>query len=747
MPDGGRGAGAAAWVVRRRRWVIAAWAAAAAVLAPAAARVERALDVSARVAGSESAAVEEALRTRFATPFAHYAVLVLTGAPRPSTPGGTALLRAVVRDVEAVAGVTRTASYLNATDSAFAPPGGGTFVLVGLAGAPRELEVMVPRLRAAGARLARDWRPSHPALALRWTGDVVLNHDLRVTSAAEAAGAERRALPLTLALLVAAFGTLVAALLPLAAASVAITIALGAAALAAAHWPLSVLLQNVVTMLGLGLGVDYALLMVSRFREEAAGAASPHEAAARALCGAGHTIVLSAAAVLIGFAGLVLVPLNELRAVAVGGAAVVVLAALVAVTLVPALLAALGGGVEAGRLVRRGAAARAAARAAAQDRWRRWGRWVAARPALVLAVAGAPTLLLAAQARRIETALPRGDWLPPAMESARALSDLTRIGRDGVVHALRVVVELPAGASVLEGDGWRAVARASRALAADPRVERVQSLPALVRQDEPNAMLLSLLPADALRSLTSRDQRSAVIEVLPASGTDFPALTRLVRELRARDPAALTGVPGARLRVGGMPAFNADYEDAIAGRLPTVVALVLGGTLLALSVGFRSVLVPLKALALNLVSVAGALGAVVLVFQDGHGAALLGAPPAMGSLFPALPALVFCLVFGLSMDYEVFLVARVADARRAGLDDREALAEGLARTGGLITSAAAIMVVVFGAFVLGDFLMIKVLGFALATAVLLDATVVRMAIGPALLALAGRWNWWPGERK
>ena len=582
-------------------------------------------------------------------------------------------------------------------------------------------------------------------LALRWTGDVALNHDLRLTSAADAAGAEGRALPLTLLLLVAAFGTLAAALLPLATAGLAITVALGVAALAAAHWPLSVLLQNVVSMLGLGLGVDYALLMLSRFREETRAGLAPPAAATRALGGAGRTILLSAAAVLIGFAGLLLIPLNELRAVAEGGALVVVLAALAAVTLLPALLALLGRLVEAGRIDWRAPAARAAARQAADDRWRRWGRWVAARPGLVLVVAGAPPLELAEQARRMETTLPRVDWLPPRMESAHALGDLTRMGRDGVAQSLRVVVELPSGVSVLEGDGWRAVARVSGAIAADRRVERVHSLPALVRQDEPNAMLLSLVPPDALRSLASADQRAAVIDVLPAPGADFPTLTRLVRELRALDAAALTGVPGARLRVGGMPAFNADYEDAIAGRLATVVAVVLGGTLLALHVGFRSVLVPVKALALNLLSVGGALGAVVLVFQDGHGAALLGAPAAMGSLFPALPALVFCLVFGLSMDYEVFLVARVAEARRAGLDDVAALAEGLARTGGVITSAAAIMVVVFGAFVLGDFLMIKVLGFALATAVILDATVVRMAIGPALLVLAGRWNWWPGE--
>ena len=169
-------------------------------------------------------------------------------------------------------------------------------------------------------------------------------------------------------------------------------------------------------------------------------------------------------------------------------------------------------------------------------------------------------------------------------------------------------------------------------------------------------------------------------------------------------------------------------------------------TLLALFAAFRSLLVPLKAVLLNLLAVAGAFGALVLVFQDGHGLAWLGMEAPLDGVFPIVPPLVFCTVFGLSMDYEVFLVARVAEARRSGMSDDDALAEGLARTGGVITSAAAIMIAVFASFALGDFVLVKMLGFTLAVAVLLDATVIRVAIGPALLRLAGRWNWWPAGR-
>jgi putative drug exporter of the RND superfamily len=207
--------------------------------------------------------------------------------------------------------------------------------------------------------------------------------------------------------------------------------------------------------------------------------------------------------------------------------------------------------------------------------------------------------------------------------------------------------------------------------------------------------------------------------------------------------AGLAAMTGATVRVGGIPALNADYNFVVGDRLPSVMVFVVGGTLLALLIAFRSIFAAVKAILLNLLSVAAAFGALVLVFQDGHGSGLVGISGGTGSVFPIVPILAFAIVFGLSMDYEIFLVARVFEARRSGLSEKEAIVEGLARTGSLITSAAAIMVVVFAAFTLGGFLAIKMLGFTLAVAVLFDATLVRMVIGPALLYLAGDWNWWP----
>ena len=740
----------ARWIVRHRRWVVLGWVLIGAALAPLAGRAERELEVAARVDGSQSAAIEALFDERFASPFARFAVLIVSGIDAPDQPQGEAALVRITTTLAADPATAGTFSWLDAKDAAFVPPSGtGTFVVVGL-GDHESPDVLIRELRTTTNTLEQELRAAHPAIALRWTGEAALNFDLREASARDAEAAERRVLPLTLLLLVVAFGAITAALLPIGAGMLSIVVALGLAVAIAMRWPLSILLQNIVSMLGLGLGIDYALLTVSRFREAMAAGMPREDAAVDAATHAGHTIAVSGIAVAIGFGALLVVPLNELRAIAVGGLVVTAVSVLVATTLLPALLAWLGArvGLEGrgllDRLRRRPVAAPAAA-APRTNAWMRWGFWVARHPVLVLLVAGIPLILLGAQARRIDMDLPRGDWLPREMESAIAVRDLAGMGRSGVVNTMRIVIDMPAGSSALDATGWQATRAIAERVASDARVAEVRSLPTIVGGSVPNPVLLMMVPDPVRRSFVSNDERASVIEVVPREGADPRALTELAREWRRTLRSTIDAPEGTRVLVGGLPAFNADYQDAVAGRLHLVVGLVLGGTLVVLFIAFRSVLVALKAVVLNLVSVIAAFGALVLVFQDGLGASLLGVSQADG-LFPAVPLLVFCIVFGLSMDYEVFLIARVAEARRAGADDVTALATGLARTGGVITSAAAIMIVVFAAFTLGEFVLMQMLGFALATAVLLDATIVRIALGPALLRLAGRWNWWPGER-
>jgi RND superfamily putative drug exporter len=251
------------------------------------------------------------------------------------------------------------------------------------------------------------------------------------------------------------------------------------------------------------------------------------------------------------------------------------------------------------------------------------------------------------------------------------------------------------------------------------------------------------VPEPIRKSFLRSDGQATLIELLPIATLAPNEQIRWVREVRSSDVAAITGVPGAVLRVGGIPALNADYDSVVKERMPRVILGVVLGSLLALLIGLRSLFAAVKAILLNLLSVGASFGALVLVFQEGHGSKLFGLHGPTGFVFPIVPILSFAIVFGLSMDYEVFLVARVLEERRRGLSERSAVIEGLARTAGLITSAAAIMIAVFTAFTVGSFLVVQMLGFTLAVAVFIDATVVRVVVGPALLQLAGDWNWWP----
>jgi len=724
----------------RRFWLAGIVLAAVVVLLPFSFHAERHLETATRIEGSEAGKVPQELATRFRSPFVDRVVLVIQGLPpADSKEGGEALATIEKRLVEE-RGVSGVVSYLDFRDSIFLGKGGGTFILVGLSSTEGPVELLVPELHELENSLQNQLRGRYPGVKLELTGETPLNFDIRKASADDVRHAETLAIPATILLLLLAFGSLVAALIPVAVGQLAIASALAIAGFLALRWHLSILVQNLATMLGLGLGIDYALLMVSRFREAIAADPNGLRASAIAARQAGRTLLISASTVAIGFLALFTVPISEVRSIGIAGVLVAGMSVLLANTLVPALLAALGSRINAGRMPFIASFDELRATRTA-NRWRRWGKVIVAHPWLAILLAGAPLLLLAWQAARLDTNVPRGDWLPSAAESVRALHTLEQMDRVGMVYSLRVILELPTD-SIAETDaGWNALGLFSKQLASDPRSDRVISITTIAQNDRSS---LGKLSRDTYRSFLSRDGRAALIEILPRTSVSLNNQVNWVRELRKTGAVALAGVPGATMRIGGIPALTADYQTIVRDRFISVMALVVGGTLLALLGGFRSLFAAVKAIALNLLSVAASFGALVLVFQDGHGSRFLGVPQATGSIFPIVPIVAFAIVFGLSMDYEVFLVARVLEARRSGLGELEAIPEGLARTAGLITSAAAIMIVVFAAFTFGSFLVVKMLGFTLAVAVLIDATLVRIVIGPALLRVAGDWNWWPG---
>jgi RND superfamily putative drug exporter len=724
----------------RRFWMAGVVLAAIVALLPFSFHAERHLETATRVEGSEAETVRQELVSRFHSPFVDRVVLVIQGLPPADSAEGERALATIVAGLREEPGVSGVVSHLELRDPIFLGKGGGTFVLVGLASTEGPVESLVPKLHERANSLAEQLRSRYPAVKIELTGELPLNFDIREASARDVHHAESLVIPVTLGLLLVAFGSLVAAVIPLAVGQLAIATTLAITGLLARRFHLSILVQNLTTMLGLGLGIDYALLMVSRFREAISAGHDGPVASVMAARQAGHTLLISASTVAIGFLALLTVPISEIRSIGVAGFLVAGISVLLTNTLVPAALALLGPRINAGRMpfTPRLDAQRAARTG---NRWRNWGKVIVAHPWPALFLAGAPLLLLAWQATRLDTSVPKGDWLPESAESVHALHTLERMDRAGVVYSIRVIAELPTDSIAQTDAGWNALDRLGKRLASDPRCARVISITTIA---EGNRASLTDLSRETRRSFLSGDGRAALLEVLPATSLSLRDQVDWVRELRKTGAEALTGVPGATLEIGGIPALNADYQTIVTARFVPVMAMVIVATLVALLAGFRSLFAAVKAIALNLVSVAASFGALVLVFQDGHGSSFLGVPGGTGSVFPLVPIVAFAIVFGLSMDYEVFLVARVLEARRSGLSEEDAIPEGMARTAGLITSAAAIMIVVFAAFTFGNFLVVKMIGFTLAVAVLIDATLVRIVIGPALLRIAGDWNWWPG---
>jgi putative drug exporter of the RND superfamily len=712
-------------------------------LMPFSYKVERRLETAAHIRNGESEKVDRELAQRFHSVYAHRLVVVISGIPNLDSAESADTLGFLTTSLRSVPGVSGVVSSLDWPDPLFTGKNGGGLIIVGLDPHDKAVEALVPVLRAKADWMESQLRSQYPNINLEITGETPLTFDLRKVSADDVRHAEERAMPVTLLLLLLAFGTLVAAVLPLGIGVLSISMALGAAALLAHYLHLSILVQNLATMLGLGLGIDYALLIVSRFREALAEGYDPGRAADIAAAQAGKTLLISATTVAIGFSALLTVPISELRSIGIAGLLVTILSVMLCTFILPWVLGLLGHRINAAKV-------RLPSRqikppeslCAASERWVRWGSLITGRPWTALLIAGVPLLILAFQATRISPGIPDHDSLPAAAESVRALRTLQGMGRSGIVQSLRVVLELPSQSPPLSAAGWQAVSRLTKRFQGDPRAEEVLSLPTLTGMSD-TVEAVDDVPQAIRESFLRSDGRATLIELLPTANLTPNEQIRWVREVRSSDAAVITGVPGAVLRVGGIAALDADYDSVVKARLTSVALGVVLGSLLALLIGLRSLFAAVKAILLNLLSVGASFGMLVLVFQEGHGSKIFGLNGPTGSVYPIVPILSFAIVFGLSMDYEVFLVARVLEERRRGLCESSAVIEGLARTAGLITSAAAIMIAVFTAFTLGGFLVVQMLGFTLAVAVFIDATVVRMIVGPALLKLAGDWNWWP----
>ncbi|MER7004300.1 MMPL family transporter [Dactylosporangium sp. NPDC000555] len=531
-------------------------------------------------------------------------------------------------------------------------------------------------------------------------GNPVLNAEVRATQKADLGRAEAISLPLTLLVLVFVFGGLVAAGLPVLAAFVSVAAAMPLLWVFSRVADLDQNVVTVVTLLGLGLSVDYGLLLVARYREEIAAGFEPQEAVGRAWATAGRTILFSALTVAAALSGLLMFSIHQLGALGAGGVSIAVVAMLAALTFTSALIGLLHKRI---RPSRRGA--RAAGRPGDDERgfFARLSRAVQRRPVLIALATSA--LLLAAGSPLLGAAikLPRLDGVPRSVEAARVADELaTRFGR-----SYQPVVTVVARTDAAHLDAY-----ASK-WASDPAVAGVQP----AKPAGPGV---------------------ATVDLVLRGGAQNDAAQGLVHRLRADRPA------GVESWVVGDAAMLIDVVGLITDDLPAAVTVALVAMALLLFAMTGSLVIPLKAILANVVSLGATFGVMVAVFEHGWGAGVLHTLT-VGGLDPFVVVIVFAFAFGLSMDYEVFLLGRIKEYVERGDDTDTAVRRGLQHTGRIITSAALLMVVVFGCFAAADLGTIEQIGVGLLTAVVIDATVVRCLLVPATMTLLGRWNWWaPG---
>ncbi len=355
---------------------------------------------------------------------------------------------------------------------------------------------------------------------------------------------------------------------------------------------------------------------------------------------------------------------------------------------------------------------------------------------------------------QIRIGLPARNWFPPQSESGRGLAALRDMGASGVIMPIRIVVQLPEGESVLAGRRLPGLKAISDSMRKDPRVREVRGVATLRPGLSTLQLAIFYSDADAVRdrypeffnAYLSADRRTTLIDVIAADTVSLTGMMDLVRHARRIIGGGIRGMQGADIVIGGFAASSVDLQHDLLKRFPAIVGMILGVTAIMLFIAFRSLLVPLKAVVLNCLSVGAASGVTVLVFQHGYGGSLFGLDGPTEAIFVVVPVLVFATVFGLSMDYEVFLLTRIKEVfDKTGRNDHATM-EGLSATASTITFAAAIMIAVFGVFAFSRVLAVQFIGFGLALAVLLDATLIRMVLVPAIMHIAGRWNWWPGVR-
>jgi RND superfamily putative drug exporter len=594
------------------------------------------------------------------------------------------------------------------------------------------------------ARLADQFSPQ--GLQVSLVSPASLWGAVNTLSAEELATAEMVVLPLIAVILFLLYKSVVAAITSLTVGVTAIVLTLGTLSPIAHHWQLSIFVVNAATMLGLGVGVDYSLFVISRFQEELGRGRTVSDAVAESLRRSGHTVMFSGLTVLVTMAALLVVPLNVIVSLALGAITVVAFSILASTLVLPVLLHLIGHNINRGTLKRFGRAARGT------GRWDRFARTVMRRPVLFGLLAVMALVALALPFSGLRTFSPDARIIPTSSPVRQGYDLIQQQFGVGATSPVQIVVQ--SSTPLSEGRAAAALLRLNDRLAALPGVKRTDSVFSVLPAGSPVKPLALLtdppraLPDPIRQSVAhflSGDARTTVIELLPRGRASDDSSRTLVEQ--ARSVTAHVDQPGWHVSVGGETAEGIDSNEVIQSHLPLVVGLMLIAVFLLLFVTFRSLLLPFKAVVMNIISLGATYGVLVLVFQKGIAPNFLGLEKT-GYLQNFVPILLLALLFSLSTDYEVFLLNRVRENYQQSRDNTESVAAAMATTAPLISGAAILMVAAFGGFAFTGLVPIQQLGFGLAIAVLIDATIVRLVLVPAAMRLAGPWNWWlPGQRQ
>jgi RND superfamily putative drug exporter len=636
----------------------------------------------------------------------------------------------LVRSADGVDATDATTAATALTNRVASEPGVGTVISYWTAGRPAVLRstdrteaLILVRLVGSedtsttrGQQLAAQLTGSDGPLTVRAAGQSVVYGAVKDRIQHDLSRAEMIVFPVTFVLLVLVFGGVVAALLPLAIGGLSIVGTLLVLRTITMFTHVSVYSLNLTTGLGLGLAIDYALFVVTRYREELARGSSYEDAIVASARTAGRTVAFSAVTVALSLAALLVFPLFFLRSFGYAGIAVVVIAALGAVLVLPALLAVLGPRIDKWQLFARRPADRT------HGFWQRTALAVMRRPVVTGGVVVVLLVVLGLPFLGVRFGLP-DDRVLPRSDRAQQAQQALRTDFAGQ-SSQPILVVAPHGRA-----SEPAIAAYAAQLSRLPDTDVVQSSAGTYRAGA------KVVAADAASARFSRPGAGYWLQVTPAVEPLSAAGKQLVREVRAL-PAP------SPVLVGGRAAELVDTEHSLAGKMPLAAGLIAAAMVVVLWLFTGSVVVPAKALLLNLLSLSATFGAMVWLFQEGHLGWLVGHPIVTGTLDTTTPILMFCVAFGLSMDYEVFLLSRIKETYDVSHDNTAAVAVGLERTGRLVTAAAALIAVVWISFISSGVTFIKLLGLGMALAVIVDATLVRGVLVPAFMRLAGDWNWW-----